>query len=488
MIRIHIKAVKVNKKIEIDEENFSFGLLEDKIYEVGLEVAQQVMGCLLKSLDDRLREHRPKKRFENRGKEEKYLVTKMGDITYRRTRYYDRASGGNRYLLDEALGLEKRQTVSIGRRKLEAMMAVKAGSYRGAQGRMEELTGSGRSHEAIRGVVLREGKRLYDREKKSLQRVYNLRDEYSGDINDVVYVEVDGTGIRSQRCGGKRGKGIEVKVGICYTGKRRRYQGGSGRAKVLKNKYVHLDIESGSKFVEEMSLVAEREAGLSEAKRVVIGGDGAGWIRKGIEMNFPGAIYKLCEYHLNKRITESLSGIRGVGSRIRRLLRDKDIDGALSVLWDAGKSSSNNKQLKSVMELYGYIQDNREGIVDLSDFDDTELGIEIEHTGAIENTVDKAVAHRFKKHGFKWSKEGARSLLKVEQAMLNGRWDSWWKEDRDKEIKVDMKDVNPLSAAQMKGVKDKGCMEETSLPCFRGPDQGKPWVKALKDLIEIERL
>jgi len=160
----------------------------------------------------------------------------------------------------------------------------------------------------------------------------------------------------------------------------------------------------------------------------------------------------------------------------------------LSTLWNTGKSSSNNKQLKSVMELYGYIQDNREGIVDLSDFDDTELGIEIEHTGAIENTVDKAVAHRFKKHGFKWSKEGARSLLKVEQAMLNGRWDSWWSEDRDKVIKVDMKDVSPLSAAQMKGVKDKGCMDEISLPCFRGPDQSKPWVKGLKDMIQIKKL
>jgi len=276
MITIRIKSINVNKKIEIDEENFSFGTIEDEMYELGLEVSRRVMEGVLGVIGDRIGKGRERKALENRGKEEKYLSTKMGNIHYNRTRYYDRRIGGYRYLLDEALGLEKRQTVSIGRRKLEAMTAVKAGSYRGAQGRMEELTGSGWSHEAIRAVVLREGKRLYDREKKSLQGVYNLRDEYSGDINDVVYVEVDGTGIRSQRCGGKRGKGIEVKVGICYTGKQRRYQGGSGRAKVLKNKYVHLDIESGSKFVEEMSLVAEREAGLSEAKRVVIGGDGAG--------------------------------------------------------------------------------------------------------------------------------------------------------------------------------------------------------------------
>jgi len=488
MITIRIKSIDVNKKISIDEESVNFGIFEEELYELGLEVGVRIMEHILMILDDQIRKGRGRKTLENRGKEGKYLSTKMGNIDYNRTRYYDRGSGGYRYLLDEALGLEKRQAVSIGRRKLEAMMAVKEGSYRGAQVRMGKLTGLSRSHEAIRGVVLQEGKRLRSTEKKLLQRVYNLEDEYTGDTHDVVYVEVDGTGIKSQCRGGKRGKGIEVKVGICYTGKQRRYRGGSGGAKVLKNKYVHLDIESGSKFVEEMSLAAEREAGLSKAKRVVIGGDGAKWIRKGIGTNFPGAIYKLCEYHLNKRITESLSGIRGAGSQIRRLLQDKNIDGALSTLWNTGKSSSNNKQLKSVMELYGYIQDNREGIVDLSDFDDTELGIEIEHTGAIENTVDKAVAHRFKKHGFKWSKEGARSLLKVEQAMLNGRWDSWWSEDRDKVIKVDMKDVSPLSAAQMKGVKDKGCMDEISLPCFRGPDQSKPWVKGLKDMIQIKKL
>ena len=76
----------------------------------------------------------------------------------------------------------------------------------------------------------------------------------------------------------------------------------------------------------------------------------------------------------------------------------------------------------------------------------------------------------------------------MEQTILNGRWDRWWREDRDKEIKVDMEDVNPLSAAQMRGDEDKGYMEEINLPCFRGPDQCKPWVKALKKIIEIDKI
>jgi len=38
---------------------------------------------VLQVLDDRIREGRPRKVLENRGKEGKYLLTKMGDIRYR---------------------------------------------------------------------------------------------------------------------------------------------------------------------------------------------------------------------------------------------------------------------------------------------------------------------------------------------------------------------------------------------------------------------
>jgi len=489
MITIGIKEVVVNKKIKIDEEDFSFGLLEKEIYELGLSVAKRVLEGVLAILDDRIRVGRHRKEFENRGKGEKYLVTRMGDIRYSRTRYHDRSAGGYRYLLDEALGLEKRQTISLGRRRLEAKLAVTMGSYRSAVSELEESTGSSRSHEAIRGVVLEEGERIRKVQRYQLQREYDLDSSYAGELNDVVYVEADGTQIHHQRSDRRKGKGLEVKVGICYTGKRRRYRGGSGKAKLLENKYTYLDITSGPAFMEDMSLVAEREVGLSRAKHVMVGGDGDPWIRKGMCINFAGAHYKLCDYHLNKQVTVALSGMVGLKRRVKSHLGNYDVSDALAALWDGAVRCTDSKQFDKLIKLYNYIDSNREGIWDVSQFCDGEVGVDIERLGGVENNVDNAVAERFKKHGYRWSYAGAQSLLKVQQALVNGRFDHWWNEERDKVVKVDRGTITPLSAAQVnKGYSNKTVIEEIPLPCFHGPDQSRPWVKALKGMIKINKL
>ncbi|MBA7600151.1 hypothetical protein ES703_07198 [subsurface metagenome] len=354
---------------------------------------------------------------------------------------------------------------------------------------MEASTGSSRSHEAIRGVVLEEGERIRKAQKYELQREYALEGSYSGEPHDVVYIEADGTQIHHQLSNRKKGKGLEVKVGICYTGKCPRYRGGSGKAKLLENKYIYLDITPGPVFMEDMSLVAEREVGLSQAKHVIVGGDGAAWIRKGIAMNFAGAHYKLCDYHLNEQVTTALSGMADVKSRVKSHLGKYNTEGALVALWDGAVSCTDSKQFDKLSKLYKYIDSNREGIWDVSQFGNGEVGVVIERLGAVENTVDNAVADRFKKHGFCWSEGGARSLLKIQQALLNGRWDHWWYEERNKPIKVDRGAITPFSASEVnKGSSNKTVMEEIPLPCFHGPDQSKPWVKALKGMIEINML
>jgi hypothetical protein len=490
MLKIWIGAVKVNKKIEVDERNFNFGIFEEELYEVGLSVARYVLEQIAEYLDVKIREGRPKKALKNCGKAEKYLSTKMGDVRYSRTRYYDRESGGYRYLLDEALGLEQRQTVSIGRRQLEARLAITTGSYRSAVSELEASTGSTRSHEAIRGVVLEEGARIQKVQEYELQREYALEGAYTDEPHDTVYVEADGTQIHHQRSDRKKGKGLEVKVGICYTGKGRRYAGGSGAAKVLENKYIYLDIRSGPAFMRDLSLVAEREVGLSQAGHVLVGGDGAGWIRKGMEMNFGGAHYKLCEYHLNTQVTGALAGMDTLKRRVKSRLSKYDVAGALGALLEGGMRCSDHEQRERISQLYRYIESNREGIWDVSSLGDGEVGTAIERLGGVENNVDNAVAERFKKGGYRWGEVGARSLLKVEEVLLNGRFDQWWYEDRDKATgAVSRESLAPFSAAEVnKEDGTEGMVDEIPLPCFHGPDQGKPWVKALKGELEIKEL
>jgi hypothetical protein len=241
--------------------------------------------------------------------------------------------------------------------------------------------------------------------------------------------------------------------------------------------------------MENLSLVAEREVGLSQAHHVFIGGDGAGWIRKGMAMNFGGAHYKLCDYHLNRQITEALAGMGKLKRGVKARLNKYDVAGALRVLWNGGMRCSDHKQFERISALYKYIENNRDGIWDVSSFGGGEVGMAIERLGGVENNVDNTVADRFKKRGYRWGEIGARSLLKVEEVLLNGRFDQWWYEDRDKVVEVPRELVTPLSAAEMHKSKGKGVAEDAiPLPCFHGPHQQRPWVKALKGMLEIKEL
>jgi hypothetical protein len=65
---IRIGSVKVNKKIEVDEENFNFGFFEKEAHEAGLSVARYMMEQFAEHLDIQIRESRPKSVFENCGK------------------------------------------------------------------------------------------------------------------------------------------------------------------------------------------------------------------------------------------------------------------------------------------------------------------------------------------------------------------------------------------------------------------------------------
>ena len=76
-----------------------------------------------------------------------------------------------------------------------------------------------------------------------------------------------------------------------------------------------------------------------------------------------------------------------------------------------------------IAEYYTYVKNNRDGI-------EASIRIRIDEegrsAGAVESNIDKTIAHRFKKRGMSWSKNGASALLKIRQVIANGEWDDWW--------------------------------------------------------------
>ena len=310
-------------KVKIPIKDLTFDILENMLFEILQSIARKVTEKAITDIDSCLRDKRKRGELKNTGKRKKYFLTRFGDILYTRTRYKDR-EGKTHYLLDEALSISKNQRVSLCRAMIECFLSTLS-SYREVVTQARLLLGNFRSHESIRRGVIKEAKLIIEKQKKKLQKIRNL--EYpEGNSLDTAYMEADGTYINLQKKGQERGEKLEVKLGIGYSGKEARYK--TGESKRLTEKFTF--VGTGKDFMEELSLLAEEKLSISQAKKILFGGDGDSWIISGVGDYFPSATYLLCFYHLFKRLRESLGRREEEQKTIKDLLLSHQIDKALS--------------------------------------------------------------------------------------------------------------------------------------------------------------
>lgn len=485
-------------KINLDIKQITFDTLENTVFDVTQEIGRKVIEKTLFDIDNKLREERPKKALENTGRKEKFFLTRLGDIRYKRTRYKDKATNKPRYLLEEKLNMQKNQRISLSRAKIEMFLASFL-PYRRAKKTVELLTGVKRSHESMRQSVIKEAERLLSYEKHSIEKTRRLEDpqKETASSPDIAYIEADATYIRLQRRRKRKGttnrlrrrrrRSIEIKFGIGYTGRENRYRTGFYHAKRLKDKFTYLTIASGRKFMEDLSLVAEKRLSLSEKRRVFFGGDGDMWITRGIKDFFPGAIYLLCLFHLFRNLRRALSYRKDMQEAVKKLIVKDRIDDCLKLIQKMIKYPKDKKEKESLKEFYHYIQQNREGISATRQTYDKEIKARLKRTGAVEPNIDKTIAHRFKKRGMSWSTRGALSLLKIKETIANNEWDSWWEGRRDEKIQINLEPLHQLTAKDFwKKEGNKPPLLEMNLPALHGPDRNEPWAKAIRELQTID--
>jgi len=495
MDTIPVTFPQVNINVPFDKSRFDS--IEQMIFDITQSLGRKALEKLLHDIDERLKAERPKGTLENTGMREKYFLTRLGDIRYKRTRYIDKTTGKSRYLLEEKLKIRKNQRISLVRAKIEMFIASLV-PYRGAKEHIELLTGCRRSHESIRQSIIQESKRIIAHQEHAIDRQRSLEDDAPRASYDIAYLETDSAFIRRQRSKKRAGKrvyrikaprgrrkrrSIEVKLAVGYTDKVRRYKHSRARSLRLENKFTYAGVE-----MEKLSLLAEKNLSLSSVKALIFGGDGGSYITPGIRDYFVNAVYVLCKFHLKRNIKRALSHRPKIQSIINELLKKDKIDKALSLMARLIQKTNDRKEKKSLKELHGYIDHNREGINSIKRIKDKALREKIKGSGAMESNVDKFLAHRFKKRGMSWSEQGALSLLKVRETIANGEWDAWWSEKRDEKIEINPEPLKQLTAKDLWKVRGRNTLPvlEATIPALRGPDQNEPWAKVLRQLQDID--
>jgi hypothetical protein len=166
---------------------------------------------------------------------------------------------------------------------------------------------------------------------------------------------------------------------------------------------------------------------LNGARRLLVLGDGANWIRtwfEGLGISLKAMI--LCWWHLRKRCYESMSSAGGPKDRRRAF--EKEL---LGQLWE-GKVETAIALLRgtlewvrnptAVEELIAYLEKRRAYIPNYQQRQ--EAGLWIAST-RVEKYNDWAVSARCKHQGMSWSPQGVLALAALEAARRNGELDDW---------------------------------------------------------------
>lgn len=483
-ITLEFKSVKA----DIPIENLTLEGLEQMVFDIRQELGKTALVNALRQYDVVLMKNRGRGKLKNICVKSKDLTTRVGDIPYRRRLYKEKMTGKPRYLLDEALGIEKNQRMSL--RMVEIMGTLAAvGPYRKAEGQLAKLLGISYSQEAIRQNVIREGKRIEEREVKEHKKIKELNYQMPEELPEVVYNETDATYIRKQNKSkgkGRKKRHLEVKLGIGYTGKEPRYKSGKKKSRELRQRMIYADIKAArNEFLDIYSCLSEKEFGLSAVKETYLGGDGDAWIREGKKEYFAGSKYLLCPFHLFRNLRRALAGKKKTQQRLKKLLEINKIDKVLNRLNRMIKMIRSRKLKEKIAEFYVYVRNNRQGIEESMRI---RMDKNIESAGAVEPNIDKLIAHRFKGRGMSWSEQGAQSLLKIRQTIFNGRWEDWWYKERGRKIEIKTIFKDKITAGDMNRRREIAPFIEAELPSYRGPDQSKPWVGILRQLSRARQL
>ncbi len=227
---------------------------------------------------------------ERRG-DERRVVTRLGTVTYRRT-YYACQAGGYCYPVDRVAGLESYQRISDGV-GLGLVEAAREMSYAKA-GRA--VTG---------GLVSKQTVMRKIREAMPASEPVKRRKVA------VLHVDADEDHVKLQS-----GESRIVPLVSVYEGVER-----SGKRGICKNVFHCSEFGKKTDTLWEEVLTEIERRYETEDTRIYLHGDGASWIRQGLEW-LPNSVFVLDRYHVNKAIKEAVCGIeRKYGAQYEYLLR-----------------------------------------------------------------------------------------------------------------------------------------------------------------------
>ena len=286
--------------------------------------------------------------------------------------------------------------------------------------------------------------------------------------SDILYTEADGVWIHLQR---EDRSHHEVKSAIAYRGWRRMDE--DRHELVGKRVYTHGD--AAIAFWEGASLEWAKRYALDRVKLFVVGGDGANWIRRGVE-EFGNAVFQLDGFHLSRACGRGYG--RKLGKAIYNAIRSGSEGYARALMCAAVAAETSGAA--------GYREYVESNLVNGVDWRNrvSNAPPEARSLGTMESNGDKLTANRMKKRGTSWSIRGANRMAKVIQLCRNGELSRLCR--RRPVHGPGRGRSRPPARDRARGRTSASDWAEASVPVLSGPHSSRPWTTELRRLIRLD--
>lgn len=369
--------------------------------------------------------------MQSKGLREKRLLTILGPVGYRRSMFACPSCGGTRFPGDEALDVAG-TTRSPGVRRMMSRAGSNA-TFKEAKEDLKVYAGIDVSAKDIERVSEGTGE---DMEAWRKRQDPMVRDNGTGADKGIplLYVSYDGTGVPMVpwETEGRRGrqpdggsKTREVKLGCVFTQTATDERGLPVRDPGSTS-FVGA-IETAEEFGWRIYGEAVRR-GLDGAGRVVVLGDGAGWVKNLADMHFPQAVQIVDLYHAKEHVSD-LCRILFAGDE-KRLLRyrkkwwsylGRGMVGKIIKEARRGLPRSGEPQREAMKEI-SYLGKNKDRMR-YAEFRRQGLFV---GSGVVEAGCKTVIGRRLKQSGMEWTVKGANAVISLRCMIKSDRFEDYW--------------------------------------------------------------
>jgi hypothetical protein len=371
-------------------------------------------------------------RMESQGVRAKELMTILGSVPYKRSMFTCPACRETRFPGDEDFDVIG-TTRSPGLRRMMARAGSQS-TFKDGRDDLRIYAGLEVSAKDVERVAERIGQEMeawgQEERKRTLAEAGPEREK---DI-PLMYISYDGTGVpmRPEELIGRKGKQSdgtaktrEAKLGCVFT-----------QTALDEDGYPIRDPESTTfvgaiETAETFGWRIYGEAlrrGLARARRVVILGDGAEWIKSLAEMHFPQALSIIDLYHAREHLSSLCRTLFGSNEKKRERQHRRwwallDAGRVEAIVLQARRALPEDPDLKKAAEIEIRYLDKNKKRMRYNEFRAQGLFV---GSGVVEAGCKTVIGQRLKQSGMEWSLRGANAIIALRCVMKSNRLEDYW--------------------------------------------------------------